>query len=70
MAEAGLPQKADYSQTLRETGVWHTAHRVPVDDMNRLTHQLRHQAERLHLDITINTNKQARTVSFRTTEHA
>jgi hypothetical protein len=60
-----LPEKADYTQVLQRTEEWHTA-KVPPWDMNRLTHQLRYQAERLHLGITIHTNKEAKTVSFRT----
>jgi len=58
-----LPQKADYQEVLAHIGTWHTA-RVPVDDMNRLTHQLRYQAEKLGLEIHINSNKEAKTVSF------
>jgi hypothetical protein len=59
-----LPTKADYEDVLSQLDTWHTARDVPPDDMNRLSHQLRYQAERLGLTIHVETNKQARTVSF------
>lgn len=66
MADSDLPERADYSAELEQVGIPHTARGVPVWDMNRLTHQLRYQAEKLGLVIHIDANKVARTVTFTT----
>ena len=62
----GLPMRADYNEVLLEVGIPHTAHGVPIEDMNRLTHQLRYQADKLGLIIHIEANKEAKTVTFTT----
>jgi len=59
-----MGERSDYRDVLIELGMWHTARGVPAGDMNRLTHQLRYQAEKLGLEIQIETNKTAHTVSF------
>jgi len=57
----------DYSRQLAQSAEevsWKTADDVAPSDVSNLTHQLRYQASRLGLDITIRTSRKYRTVSF------
>lgn len=62
-------KNVDYSQQLTESekdGCWKTAQEVETSDFAQVTRRLRYQARQLGLDITIQTNRQNNTVSFRT----
>lgn len=62
-------KNVDYSQQLTESeedGCWKTAQEVEPSDFAQVTRRLRYQARQLGLDITIQTDRQNNTVSFRT----
>jgi hypothetical protein len=64
-----MANRTDYTDALEAgatSGRWQTARNVDPEDVNRLTHQLRYQAARLGLEITIATDTDERTVSFKT----
>jgi hypothetical protein len=59
--------KVDYSSGLAKSVAdhqWQTAQNVDPSDFSRITHRLRYQAAQLGLEITIQTDRQERTVSF------
>jgi len=59
--------KADYSSGLAKSVAdhqWQTAQNVDPSDFSRITHRLRYQAAQLGFEITIQTDRQDRTVSF------
>lgn len=61
-------RSADYTQALSESDEersWKTAHQVNPGDFSSVTRRLRYQAGQLGLQISIQTDRQNRTVSFR-----
>ena len=60
-------KNVDYSQDLiksAEDQCWKTAQDVNPSDFARITRRLRYQAGQLELEISIQTDRQNRTVSF------
>lgn len=62
-------KNVDYSQDIiksAEERCWKTAQDVDPSDFAQVTRRLRYQARQLQLEISIQTDRQNRTVSFRT----
>lgn len=60
-------KNVDYSQDIiksADDGCWKTARDVNPSDFAQITRRLRYQAGQLELEISIQTDRQNRTVSF------